>query len=136
MILIGNVVRAKEAVLSDIRSLCDRFNEVSRRTVESAYDGIQLLRAIRSAVYEDLNQLPHEYLLLAGIRWLTARGFATDAEWSWDPRQTGDSSEPDIRAIERGVVTISAEATTSEKPCWHHRRSYEDDTLETEWDGR
>jgi hypothetical protein len=36
--------------------------------------------------------------------------------WSWNPRQTGDSTEPDLRGHLDGTVVLSAEVTTSKEP--------------------
>ena len=36
--------------------------------------------------------------------------------WYWNPRQTGDHTEPDLRGIYSGAILVSAEITTSEKP--------------------
>jgi hypothetical protein len=68
-------------------------------------------------VYENLNQIQHEYLILQGLIWLNSNGHAAaNTQWYWNPRQTGDSTEPDLRGTLNGQAVISAEATTSEKP--------------------
>lgn len=40
----------------------------------------------------------------------------SSANWEWNPRQTGDASEPDIRATQFGKTIISGEVTTSPNP--------------------
>jgi hypothetical protein len=37
-------------------------------------------------------------------------------EWFWNPRQTGDATEPDLRGVLYGKIAISAEVTCSERP--------------------
>ena len=39
------------------------------------HGGIAQLREIRSSVYEDVNQIQHEYLLLRGLEWLLVTGW-------------------------------------------------------------
>ncbi|MEW6227890.1 MAG: hypothetical protein AB1700_07310 [Bacillota bacterium] len=85
--------------------------------ISSLNDGIQRLQAIRAELYENLNQIQHEYLIIQGIQWLQARGYTGDGvEWYWNPRQTGDSREPDLLAKNNAKIVVSAEATASESP--------------------
>jgi hypothetical protein len=80
-------------------------------------DGLGTLREIRKAIYEDLNQVQHECLILEAANWLTANQHtSSNAVWYWNPRQTGDASEPDLSAKRRGVQLVAAEVTTSERP--------------------
>ncbi len=114
---IEKIEEAKEKVLSDMNSFISSVRSYSENNVSDLSIGIKLLRNIRSSVYENLNQIQHEHLILQGLLWLKDNGY-DDKEiiWYWNPRQSGDSSEPDLRAIKNKTVIISAEATTSEKP--------------------
>lgn len=95
--------------LTDLRTLA--------ADVTSLDEGSQRLRQIRGTVYENLNQIQHEHLLLQGLRWLRSNGYSDSSlEWSWNPRQTGDSTEPDLQATDQTQIVLSAEATTSEEP--------------------
>lgn len=85
--------------------------------VSSLSHGLVKLRNIRSSVYENLNQIQHEYLILQGLLWLSENEFdQPKIRWYWNPRQTGNGEEPDLRATVDGGIVLSAEATTSENP--------------------
>lgn len=84
--------------------------------VTSTVEGIAAIRQIRRDVYENLDQIQHEHLLVEGRAWLEASGLvAADAAWYWNPRQTGVSDEPDLRAVVNTSIVLSAEATASEE---------------------
>jgi hypothetical protein len=76
---------------------------------------LRVLRQIRSLAYEDTNQILHEALLLKAIEYLQNE-HTQSIDWSWNPRQTGDSVEPDLQGKRSQEILISAEATTSEDP--------------------
>lgn len=114
---ISNIEEAKAKVLEDMNAFIASVRAQSYEDATNLSQGLSLLRNIRSSVYENLNQIQHEYLILRGLIWLSENGHApTDTQWYWNPRQTGDSSEPDLRGILNKDVVVSAEATTSEKP--------------------
>jgi hypothetical protein len=113
---IGDAARAEAKVLSDMQEIMSRVRQQSEEDVEDVDEGSERLREIRSSVYEDLNQVQHEYLLLRGVRWLLENRFGPEVEWEWNPRQTGSASEPDLRGSLGGKIVVSAEATTSENP--------------------
>lgn len=107
---------AETKVLADIKRFLSELRGLSD-DVTSLEDGTERLRKIRSAVYENLNQIQHEYLVLQGLQWLRDNGYRdAHLEWSWNPRQTGDATEPDLQAEDGAQIVVSAEATTSEKP--------------------
>jgi len=101
MIRIDNVADVGKNVFKGVRQLRDRLVELMDDDIETVEDGLRFVRSVRDAIYEDLNQLLHEQLLLAAIRWLSAAGFGGKTVWSWNPRQTGDSSEPDLQAYDK-----------------------------------
>jgi hypothetical protein len=105
----NNALAEIQQFLKNIRALAS--------DVDSLSDGLEHLRQIRGAHYENLNQIQHKCLLLQGLRWLWDRGYSSDGlDWYWNPRQTGTSSEPDLHAMSEGNIILSAEATTSEIP--------------------
>lgn len=109
--------RAEAKVLRDMQEIVSKVRRLSARDVKDVSGGIEQLREIRSSVYEDLNQIQHEYLLLRGLAWLLANGFDSKIEkWEWNPRQTGSGNEPDLRGSVNCKILVSAEASTSEYP--------------------
>lgn len=114
---IGDLNTARAKVMSDIGSLVAVLSGISAQPFCDAPSGIALLSRIRREVYEDLNQIQHEYAILCAVEWLAGSGRCkTDTIWSWNPRQTGDTSEPDLRGHVGRNLVISAEVTTSAKP--------------------
>ena len=76
-----------------------------------------LLVAVRRHAAEDLNQLQHEHLIIRAAAWLRDNHLVPpDASWSWNPRQTGDHTEPDLAAEHHGACLLSAEITASAEP--------------------
>lgn len=72
---------------------------------------------LRKEVYEDLNQLQHEAMILRVARAISSTDFLGDTiEWCWNPRQTGSAEEPDLRGEIKGKAVVSAEITTSANP--------------------
>ena len=104
-------------VLADMNTLIRTIRKFVGEEVSSLSDGLTVLRNVHSSVYENLNQIQHEYLILQGILWLLENGFnQPEIIWYWNPQQTGDAGEPDLRATVNGKIVLSAEATTSEIP--------------------
>jgi hypothetical protein len=112
-----NIDEAKVKVLSDMNAFLESIRNLAGENASELSVGLYKLRSIRLSVYENLNQIQHEYLILQGLIWLSSNALVpTGTQWYWNPRQTGDSTEPDLLGIVDGHVVISAEATTSEKP--------------------
>jgi hypothetical protein len=113
-----NIDDAEKSLLAQVSQCVSQIRELSSQPIIDMSSGFAILKAIRSAAYENLNQFQHEALLLQAIR-LLERTTLKDihADWFWNPRQTGGADEPDLRAVNsQGVAIISAEATTSLKP--------------------
>jgi len=111
-----NIQQAQSKVLADVREFLHTVRQLSE-SAESLQEGVDRLRKIRSAVYENLNQIQHEHLILEGLNWLQDNGHAkANIDWYWNPRQTGDAKEPDLLAKDNGQILLCAEATTSERP--------------------
>lgn len=108
---------AENRAFEDSQAVIDRLRHIVMNDPEDTADAIRLLEAIRSTVYEDLNQIQHEYLILRGAHWLIDSGIVpADVSWRWNPRQTGTADEPDLAAKLDEDWLISAEATTSVDP--------------------
>ena len=113
---IDDLAKAEAKVLCDMQGIVSKIRRLSAQEVEDVHDGIVQLREIRSSIYEDLNQIQHEYLILQGLGWLLENGFDSEIDWEWNPRQTGGANEPDLRGSLNGRVLVSAEASASENP--------------------
>ena len=114
---IKNIHEAKRKVLSDMSTLIVSVRKQTSENLSSLNQGLTILRNIRSSVYEILNQIQHEYLILEGVLWINNQNLVpVDTKWYWNPRQTGISTEPDLRGVHEGNIVVSAEATTSENP--------------------
>jgi hypothetical protein len=113
---IESSITAEAKVLADIQAVLSTIKRLSDQEVNNVQLGVAQLRNIRLSVYENINQIQHEYLILRALRWLLQNGFASEITWEWNPRQTGTANEPDLRGTSNSTVLISAEATASERP--------------------
>jgi len=114
---IGNLKAAEKKVLDDVNTLLTEVRNIVAAAPKSATEGVALLSQLRDIGYEDLNQIQHEYLILAAATWLVEKVLVrSDAEWYWHPRQTGGSDDPDLCAKQGGKTVLSAEITTSRRP--------------------
>jgi hypothetical protein len=117
MELIRNIDEAKSKILDDMNTLIVNVRKQTSENLSNLNQGLTILRNIRSSVYENLNQIQHEYLILEGLLWVNNKNLIPiDTKWYWNPRQTGISTEPDLRGVHNGKIIVSAEATTSENP--------------------
>jgi len=114
---LSNFELAAEKVMADTKLCLKKIRDISSLPIDTVEGGIELLNALRSDIYEDLNQIQHEYLVLRAAQWLVKQKICSDqTQWRWNPRQTGTIDEPDLEGAELGVVTVSAEITTSRRP--------------------
>ena len=112
-----NLDKAEGKILEDLRQCLKSICKISSKDLISVSQGIDVLRRLRKAVYEDINQIQHEEMALRAVRSLQENDFLNQKlDWYWNPRQTGDDSEPDLRAVKNDDIVLSAEVTTSEKP--------------------
>ena len=112
-----DLASADQKVFSDLQSLLDEVRTIVSANPKHIDEGIRILAKLRSKSYENLNQIQHEYATFLGAQWLAEHDRSLhSAYWSWNPRQTGDSTEPDLQVASNGKVLISAEVTTSVKP--------------------
>lgn len=108
---------AETNLLSDIKTCVERIRSLVREDVTTVHRGIETPRRLREAIYEDLNQIQHEEMILRAARSLQGSDFQGEVvDWYWNPRQTGDRSEPDLRGVKNCEIVVSAEITTSERP--------------------
>ena len=107
----------EQRVLNAMQILEGSLRQAVPATIDSLSEGVEFLRTIRKSIYEDLNQIQHEALILRAVRWLQRKDHVPGlALWEWNPRQTGNADEPDLRAIVNREALVSAEATASEQP--------------------
>jgi hypothetical protein len=118
MEIIGSLAAAEQKVLDDSSALISILTECcGQGRPASAREAVSVLAKIRDLAYENLNQIQHEYLILVAASHLVGIGAApSGTEWSWNPRQTGGSDEPDLRGSVRGEIVLSCEITTSRRP--------------------
>ncbi|MEP1576645.1 hypothetical protein [Roseibium album] len=110
-----DIARAK--VQSDLKYIFEKLGAMTAGASQLELDaGLLRLAQIRSEVYEELNQIQHEYATLCAVEWLASRYDAAGLAWHWNPRQTGDHTEPDVRATRDGIIVCSAEVTASANP--------------------
>lgn len=114
---LGTLSEAHKKVLADIQRTLMIVQKLSQLPCTTAESGIRILDRLRKETYEDLNQIQHEHLIVRAAEWLlTNQKCPPETLLLWNPRQTGDHSEPDLRGSYDGTVVFSAEITTSENP--------------------
>lgn len=108
---------AERRLLADIRGCLECVRQVLNGDIITVADGVNLLKSLRLVSYENINQLQHEEMALRAARLLQENEFpGIPLAWYWNPRQTGDGAETDLRASLNGEIMVSAEVTTSERP--------------------
>lgn len=108
---------SQNKILKDIQNCITQIRHLAESDIETVKRGIVTLRNIRNELYEDLNQIQHEEMILRAIKYLQENEFhGMKIGWYWNPRQTGNAGEPDLRGQKNNRVIISAEITTSERP--------------------
>lgn len=114
---LGTFEDARQKVLADVQRCISAVRTLSSLPYESPEAGVSILHRLRKEIYEDLNQIQHEHFIVLAAQWLLAEGICpANTEWFWNPRQTGNHQEPDLRGVHEMAVLVSAEITTSESP--------------------
>ena len=114
---LGTLQEASRKVLRDTRRCLAVVRSISSQRVANAEQGVAVLRRLRHEVYEDLNQIQHEHLVIQAAQWLVENNQCpASTQWRWNPRQTGTANEPDLEGRIGTRVIVSAEITTSERP--------------------
>lgn len=112
-----DIVGEHQRVLEDIRVCLDILRKCVADNPADLPTGVHCLDLISRTAYEDLNQLQHEAILLAGVSLLIGQNSdLASAKWCWNPRQGGGASEPDLQAHKESMVLLSAEGTCSRSP--------------------
>lgn len=107
----------EERVLRRVQQLISASRKVVAREPTNLAVGIDILNHLRRAIYEDLNQIQHEAMILRAAQSLQRNDLTGQkVEWYWNPRQTGTAEEPDLQGIVAGRIVVSAEITASERP--------------------
>ena len=106
-----NVTSERKRVRAETTQLLKRIQGLS----SAPNGGIAALIRIRREASELLNQLPHESSILDAVEWFRSKRTKPDdrISWLWNPRQTGNKQEPDLRGLREDEIVVSAEVTTS-----------------------
>ena len=108
---------AEKEVLAEARKLLATVRQHAANDPTTVPEAVAALSALRKEIYEDLNQIQHEYFIIKGARWLLGTSVVTpEVSWQWNPRQTGTATEPDLGGDLNGARVVSAEVTTSTDP--------------------
>jgi len=115
---IGNIASAETALLNELKEVFSHIRLAGKTESANLEIGLEVLQTLRSLVYENMNQLQHEALILKVVKLLEAEFYPSVAiRWLWNPRQTGRKDEPDLCGVDdRRRVIVSAEVTSSQKP--------------------
>lgn len=104
-------------MLSQLKEVFSHIQLAGQANLSSIDSGLEIIRSLRRLIYEDMNQLQHEALILKIAKLLQNDFYPNVVKWLWNPRQTGRKDEPDLRGLDdRGEIVISTEVTTSENP--------------------
>ena len=106
---IRDIPLAETRLLAELKEVFSHIRLAGKAEPTNLESGLQTLQALRSLVYESMNQLQHEALILKTVKLLEGEFYpSADVKWSWNPRQTGYKDEPDLRgADKRGKVIVS-----------------------------
>jgi hypothetical protein len=115
---IGDIASAETALLHELKEVFSHIRVAGKAEPTNLELGLEILKTLRRLVYEDMNQLQHEALIIKVAKLLEAEVYPTvTIRWLWNPRQTGSKDEPDLRGIDNhGQIIISTEVTTSLSP--------------------
>ena len=114
---LGSFPLALNDVMNDARKLLATLRDQSIHEPTTPSEAIKILENIRQEIYEHLNQIQHEYLIIRAAMWLQSNDPKLNrVSWFWNPRQTGDKNEPDLAADKESGRLISAEITASKSP--------------------
>lgn len=115
---IDNFSSAEAALLNELKDVFSHIRLAGKARLTNLEVGLEILQNLRYLVYENMNQVQHEALILKAVKLLEAEFHPSVAiRWFWNPRQTGSKDEPDLCGVDnRGRVIVSAEVTSSQKP--------------------
>jgi len=79
---IGSIHQAEQALLKKIRDCLAAIRGLLPDQVDSIGQGLALLSALRTQVYEDINRIQHAALILEAARWVQENVLdGAPAEW-------------------------------------------------------
>ena len=111
---IGDTASAESKLLAQLNEVFSHFRVAGQTQTHNLEKGIEILQSVRTLVYENMNQLQHEALLLKTAKYLQEKVYPNvQIKWLWNPRQTGTKNEPDLQGWDNKKVIVSAEVTTS-----------------------
>ncbi|MBI2831583.1 MAG: hypothetical protein HYX79_04925 [Chloroflexi bacterium] len=114
---IGNIALAENRLHGQLREVFPHIRKAGQVEPRDLYLSLEILESLRNLVAEDMNQLPHEGLILRTVKLLQTNFYPTTLiKWFWNPRQTGGKDEPDLKGMNMNQVIVSAEVTTSPNP--------------------
>jgi hypothetical protein len=114
---LGDLDTEAERILREARELLAILRQHVKDQPSTVAEAISILSAVRHEIYEDLNQLQHEYLIIKAANWLREANYIPEGgDLFWNPRQTGDDKEPDLAISRNGKRVVSAEVTASKSP--------------------
>jgi hypothetical protein len=114
---IKDITAAELTLFNQLKEVFSYFRLASQPQVEDLDKSLEILKRLRHLVYEDMNQLLHEALILKTARLIQNEYYPNiEIKWLWNPRQTGSKNEPDLQGLYQDKVIISAEMTTSLSP--------------------
>jgi hypothetical protein len=115
---IGDIACAETTLLNELKEVFSHIRVAGKAEPTNLELGLEILKTLRRLVYEDMNQLQHEALIIKVAKLLEVDFYPSVAiSWLWNPRQSGAKDEPDLRGMDhRGQIIVSAEVTTSENP--------------------
>jgi hypothetical protein len=112
-----NLNLAERQVLQNVKQLISESRNLVAGEPPNLEAGVGILNHLRAAIYEDLNQIQHEAMILRAARLQQNTDLkGQEVDWYWNPRQRGTADEPDLRGVVAGRVVVSAEITASERP--------------------
>lgn len=107
----------EEEVFKEVKTLILKIKKAIEYEPSDFPTGINILEDLRKGIYEDLNQIQHEAMILRAAHSINSTDFCGySVEWYWNPRQTGSAEEPDLCGKIAGENVVSAEITSSENP--------------------
>jgi hypothetical protein len=114
---IGDITSAEARLLTQLKDVFSQIHLAGQVEPSNLEIGLERLKSLRQLVYENMNQLPHEALILKAAKLLKDEFYpSSNIKWLWNPRQTGGKDEPDLKGLDGGRVAVSAEIKTSLTP--------------------
>ena len=84
-----NLRSTNEQVFQKITTLLSAIRSTIAKEPDNLEDGVTMLERLRQNIYEELNQIQHEAMIIRAARFLKEGDLAgRKVEWWWNPRQT------------------------------------------------